>query len=192
MGIGALRETLVIQANTPLTVAVSTLTRTSVTATVTTTSNHGYLTGDYIQIAGATPDGYNGRWKATVTGATTFTYAVPNTLTTPATGTITAVYGSDAQGGRRIGWTTLRTAPAGIPAQLLPLRAWERLQAQALQAQLDYRFRIRSRVDLTPQMRALWQPSWPPGAPTHTLEIHGILPDGDGRTFQLLEVGELT
>jgi hypothetical protein len=40
-------------------------------------------------------------------------------------------------------------------------------------------------------MRALWTPQWPAGGPQHTLEIHGIVPDGDGRVYQILECGEI-
>jgi hypothetical protein len=69
---------------------VTTITRTSTTATVTMALAHGYTTGNSILIAGATPAGYNGTFIITVTGANTFTYPVPNTLATPATGTITA------------------------------------------------------------------------------------------------------
>ena len=112
-------------------------------------------------------------------------------LTTPATGTIIATYHTDAQGGRKIGWTTLHTAPNGIWAELIPVRTWERLQAQALQSQIDYRFRVRSRTDITSQMRAIWLPSWVIDAPTHTLEIHGVLPEGRGQRFMLLDMGEL-
>jgi head-tail adaptor len=191
MPIGALREKLTIQENAPDALTVSSLTRSSTTATATTAVAHGYTSGDFVRIAGATPAGYNGTWKITVTGATTFTFTVVNTLATPATGTITATYVSDAQGGRKIGWATLATAPAGIWAELVAQRAFERLQAQALSQQIDYRFRVRTRMDITAEMRALWRPSWQPTADVHTLEIRGVVPDGDGRTWMLLETGEL-
>ena len=70
---------------------VTSLTRTGTTATVSTAPiAHGWITGEVIAIAGASPAGYNGNHAITVTGANTFTYTVANTLTTPATGTITA------------------------------------------------------------------------------------------------------
>lgn len=72
------------------TLAVTSITRSGTTATVTTTTNHGLVTNNWVTIAGAVPPGYNGIWQVTVTGATTFTYTVSNVLTTPATGTITA------------------------------------------------------------------------------------------------------
>jgi hypothetical protein len=70
-------------------VNVSTITRTGVTATVTTATAHGLATGDVALIAGATQGDYNGSFVVTVTGATTFTYDVANSPVTPATGTIT-------------------------------------------------------------------------------------------------------
>jgi head-tail adaptor len=189
--IGNLRERLTIQENLSEPISVTTLTRVSTTATATTAAAHGYLTGEYVRLAGATPAGYNGLWKITVTGVSTFTFTVVNTLASPATGTITALYFSDASGGRKIGWATLATAPTGIWAEFLPQRASERLQAQALSSAIDYRFRVRTRPDLTPQQRALWAPSWQASAAVHTLEIHGVLPENDGRGWMILETGEL-
>ena len=73
--------------------AVSSITRSSSTATVTTSSSHGYSTGDWIEIAGAGEGSYNGIFQITKTGAATLTYAVPGTPSTPASGTITARIG---------------------------------------------------------------------------------------------------
>jgi head-tail adaptor len=185
MGYGNLREWLTIQVNDPPVLSVTSLTRASATATAQTATAHEYTTGDYVTIAGATPTGYNGKWKITVTGPTTFTYACNATLATPATGTITVVYVSDAQGGHEIGWTLYRT----IAAEMLPVGATERLQAEALHSRLEYRFRIHA-IDaggITAEMRAQWTPQWPPAQPMQTLEIHGVVPDGDGRQFTLLE-----
>ena len=71
--------------------SVSSITRSSSTATVTTAASHGYSTDDWITIAGASQSGYNGTFQITKTAATTFTYGL-GTLTpsTPASGTITA------------------------------------------------------------------------------------------------------
>jgi len=65
--------------------ALASLTQTAGTATATTSAPHGYSTGDYINIEGATPDNYNGDFKITVTGPTTFTYTCDSTLASPAT-----------------------------------------------------------------------------------------------------------
>jgi len=74
--------------------SVSSVTRSSSTATVTTASSHGYSTDDWITIAGAGESGYNGSFKITSTGATTFTYSLASlTPSTPASGTITARLG---------------------------------------------------------------------------------------------------
>lgn len=61
--------------------------------TVTTTAPHGWTTALVfpVVIAGCTPDGYNGTFTATVTGASTFTYplvANPGSITTAGTVTI--------------------------------------------------------------------------------------------------------
>lgn len=69
----------------------SSLTQSAGTATFTATAAHNAITGDIITILGATPSGYNLTASITVTGATTFTYPVDSTLTSPATGTITAI-----------------------------------------------------------------------------------------------------
>jgi len=182
-----LRERLTLQENVPAPVAVTAITRVTTVATVTTATPHGATTGDFWTIAGATVSGFNGNKQVTVTGPSSFTYPVIGTLVTPAVGTITATYFSAAGGGHVIGWETLDT----IWAELLPVRAMERIQAQALQAELDYRFRVHTRPDLTHEMRALWTPQWPPGSPLHTLEIHGIVPDGDARQYLILELGEI-
>lgn len=71
-------------------IAVTSVTRSATTATVTTTANHGLSTGNWVTMVGASPDGYNGIVQITVTGLATFTYTVDGGLTTPATGTITA------------------------------------------------------------------------------------------------------
>lgn len=78
--------------------AITSITRTSNTATVTTTGSHGFVTGDYIAISGANESDYNGNFYITVTSGTTFTYTVANTPTTPATGTISSEKAS-------AGWT---------------------------------------------------------------------------------------
>lgn len=71
-------------------VSVVTLTQTANVATATTIAAHGYTTGDVILIAGATLAAYNGSFTITVTGATTFTYAVSGSPVSPAVGTILA------------------------------------------------------------------------------------------------------
>lgn len=68
---------------------VTSLTRTSTTATVTVTG-HGYTTGDSVTIGGSTPLGYNGVHTITVIDPNTFTFITDSALTTPATGSITA------------------------------------------------------------------------------------------------------
>lgn len=73
-----------------LTKSVSSLTSSSTTATCTTSTAHGFSSGDSITIIGAAQSGYNGTFTITSTGANTFTYTVAAGLVSPATGTITA------------------------------------------------------------------------------------------------------
>jgi hypothetical protein len=83
----------IVDAKTPVyqkkSIAV-TITRNSTTATATTTDSHDLSTGNHVTIAGATPAGYNLTAAVTVVTPTTFTYTVNGSLTTPATGNITA------------------------------------------------------------------------------------------------------
>jgi SPP1 family predicted phage head-tail adaptor len=183
-----LRETLVIQDGAPDPVAVTSLTRASLTATVQTATPHGLTNGDFVTITGAVPAGYNGKRKATVTGASSFTFPVTDgALATPATGTITATYATNAQGQVIADWDDVAT----IFGEQLPVRASERLAAQAIQTTLDYRFRVHVRGDLNTRMRVRWTPQWPPDSVEHLLEIHGIAPEEDGQQFMILDCGEV-
>jgi hypothetical protein len=67
---------------------VSSLTRSGSTATLTTSTPHGFTTGQKVVISGAAQTDYNGAFTVTVTGPTTFTFTVAGSPVTPATGTI--------------------------------------------------------------------------------------------------------
>lgn len=69
--------------------AITSISRSVNTATVTTTAPHGLATGQWVTVAGATQYDYNIVAQITVTGASTYTYTVSNTPVTPATGTMT-------------------------------------------------------------------------------------------------------
>lgn len=72
------------------TLDVASITRTGPIATVTTTTPHGLETGQAVEISGATPSGYNTVAKCLVLSSNTFAYVVPSSLSSPATGAITA------------------------------------------------------------------------------------------------------
>lgn len=182
-----MRERLVIQTATPLTLTLASLVRSGTVATATTASAHGYATDDYVTLSGATPVGYNGKVKVTVTGATTFTCTVDGSLATPATGTIQALYTSDAEAGRRRAWTTIAT----VFAEDMPMRTSERLQLAAIQSGVTSRFRIYRRDDVLAKARALWTPTWPPQSAERTLRVVGVLPDPDDIRFMLLNCEEV-
>lgn len=95
---------------------------------------------------------------------------------------------ADSHGGRSVVWGVLDT----MSAALLPIRASERLQAQAIQAQLDYRFRVHARSDLDSTMRVSWRPSWASVSTPKTLEVHGVLPDAkEPERYLWLDCGEV-
>jgi hypothetical protein len=75
--------------------AISSITRVTTTATLTTATPHGLVTGQLVTIAGATPAAYNvASASITVTGASTFTYTMasdPGASASPV-GTLTIVY----------------------------------------------------------------------------------------------------
>lgn len=71
------------------TASVSSISRSGGTATVTTATAHGLNAGNSTTIAGANETDYNGTFVVTVVSSLVFTYTVPNTPATPATGTIT-------------------------------------------------------------------------------------------------------
>lgn len=183
-----LPERLLVQRNDPPSLSVSSLTRSSTTATCTTAVAHGYLATDYVTFSGSLISGWNAKFKiVTVPTTTTFTFTCSGSLTTPATGTILVVYTSNASGGIGSNGAVYRTLDT-IPAEMIPLSATERLQIQAVQSSVTYRFRVRARADLEPTMRVLWAPSWINGEARKTLEITGILPVD--RQFQFIEASE--
>jgi hypothetical protein len=75
---------------------VTSITRSSTTATVTATA-HGFTTGDQVNIRGAAETDYNGDFIVTVTDANIFTYTVSGSPATPATGTIIANNGPEVR-----------------------------------------------------------------------------------------------
>jgi hypothetical protein len=105
--------------------SVSSITRAGSTATATTATPHGYVTGQSVTIAGATQGAYNGTFVITVTSATTFTYTVAGTPTSPAGGTKTVSTGTNnrfsfSSNGVRdftLNWTNAATTLAGVMRQ---------------------------------------------------------------------------
>jgi hypothetical protein len=88
--------------------AISGITRSGATATVTAT-NHGFKTGDVVNIVGATQSEYNGDVTVLATPtASTFTYAVSGTPVTPATA-------ASAVDGMAAGLALKRATRAGEP-----------------------------------------------------------------------------
>jgi len=59
--------------------AISTITRVTTTATLTTATDHGLSTGTFITVSGAIPTAFNGTYSITVTGVNTFEYVMAST-----------------------------------------------------------------------------------------------------------------
>ena len=79
---------------------ISTITRGgtgNLTATLTTASAHGLVTGNRVTVSGATPSQFNGTYAITVTGVSTFTYtmatAPANNATVVGTYTVSGITG---------------------------------------------------------------------------------------------------
>jgi len=69
--------------------AITSITSSSTTATVTTTAVHNLVSGQQVTIAGSLNPEYNGTYTVTVTTTTAFTYTFAGSATSPATGTKT-------------------------------------------------------------------------------------------------------
>lgn len=82
--------------------AVSGITRSSQTATVTTATAHELTTGDYMTISGAVQAEYNITAAVTVISPTIFTYTVAGSPATPATGTLLLTRGGVTQNSYRV------------------------------------------------------------------------------------------
>ena len=80
-------------ATTTTAATISTITKSGTTATLTTATAHGLITGNRVTISGASSSEYNGTYVITVTGANTFTYTMATTPAANATvvGTYTVI-----------------------------------------------------------------------------------------------------
>jgi len=86
---GNLYTTLADATIASIVTSISNLTRVGTTVTAVTSSAHGLASNIEATIAGAVETDYNGTFTITVLDATTFTYEITGSPTTPATGTIT-------------------------------------------------------------------------------------------------------
>lgn len=91
------RSVIVIGGGSPTLIgeqlAVTSITWSGGTATVTTTAAHKLTSLQDVAIRGASPAGYNGEFSITATANNTFTYTVADPGSSPATGTIYAITG---------------------------------------------------------------------------------------------------
>lgn len=82
-----------------------------------------------------------------------------------------------------VSWDTWASLPSGCWAQVVPLSATERMQAQALNSNAAYRVIVRYVSGLTPAMRAVWD--------SKTLQIHGVTKINGRDEFLELACGEI-
>lgn len=192
--IGKLREPITVQENDPPVLSVVSITRSSTTATCTTTLAHGFLATDYVTISGCdgATTGYNAKWKiVSVPTTTTFTFTCSGAFPTPATGTITVVYTSNAAGGQGANGSLWRTLSTDY-GEYIPLKSWESLQLRALQSDTTGRFRVHADAKWNETLRLTWVPSWPSGSARKTLTITGVIRDPDDLAYQILDVAEVS
>ena len=76
-------------ANRSATQSVTSITRVGTTATMTTPAAHGYIVGDFIEVAGAAQAQYNGTQRVLTATSTTLTYAMTADPGASASGTLT-------------------------------------------------------------------------------------------------------
>lgn len=178
MPAGERRHRITFQTLDPVALAVSSVTRAGSTATVVTTTAHGYATDDRVSIAGATPAAYNGTVVITVLSTTSFSYTVSGNPSTPATGTITATYVSDRLGAPRRVWRDLFV---GVRASKLALSGRERIAAGGTTSEATHEFGILYRSDVTTKLRVVES-----GVP---YEVEAVLDrKGDKRELAVLAV----
>lgn len=88
-GVQSLRLMLTNSGSSGSTVSFTSLSQVSGTATATTASAHGLSSGDTISVSGAAPNGYNVTAVITLIDATSFSYPVAVSASSPATGAST-------------------------------------------------------------------------------------------------------
>jgi len=61
-----------------------------------------------------------------------------------------------------------------------------------VQSDVIYRFRVRNRNDLTPEMRVQWTPRWPARATTQTLVINGVIQADASMAYLTLDLAAVS
>jgi hypothetical protein len=115
---------------------VTSITSASTTATVTC-SLHSFANGQTVRIDGASPSGYNGTYTIAYVDQNTFTYTLPASIATAATGTITAEGATEyaaksvTSGGITVSTTT---ATVNLTAHGYPVGATVRIEGSTTPA----------------------------------------------------------
>lgn len=113
--------------------AVTTMTWSTAVVTVTTTTPHGWMNGDTVEIVvtGVTPTGYNGTYAATITGASTLTYPL---VSNPGVVTVQGVVTDEDVTELNQMNTTFWAQGNSVPAYVLELGASEGTPAEGIVA----------------------------------------------------------
>lgn len=126
-------------------IGVTSITRNGSTVTVTTSADHGYVTGKTITIAGALQTDYNGSYTITVTASNEFTYTIATTPVTPATGSITSRYTAEENG---LVYLTSQTNPAQNGYYVTRSIVWADLYL-ASTSNKDIRVKTNNNIDIS-------------------------------------------
>jgi len=126
-------------------IGVTSITRIGSTVTVTTSADHGYVTGKTITIAGALQTDYNGSYTITVTASNEFTYTIATTPVTPATGSITSRYTAEENG---LVYLTSQTNPDQNGYYVTRSIVWADLYL-ASTSNKDIRVKTNSNIDIS-------------------------------------------
>jgi hypothetical protein len=141
------------------TASVSSITRASTTATVTTSTAHGLSNGFWVKISGATQPEYNGNFQITVTGTTTFTYTVTGSPATPATGTILFAQLKlplKWDGNQSHAWTTVSYGTISSPLIYMPTSGFGLIQSDRALLQYGRNTAIMSFIDNVEQYDTIY------------------------------------
>lgn len=119
--------------STGVTQAITSITSSGTTATVTTSAAHGYSTSNSVAIAGASVGGFNGTYTITVLTSTTFTYTLAASLSNASAST--SQYYPNPNGYVSADGIVLTVGSINYPLKLVSSEyLWEQLNAVLLQA----------------------------------------------------------
>ena len=159
------------------------------TATATTATAHGFITGEQVTIAGASPSQYDGTFIITVTGVNTFTYTMTSSPGSNASGTMTATPGVPTNG-NYIGAVRVLSPTAHAYTGPITLTQTTRIRARVLNgttwSALNDAWFINATAVASASNLAITEINYNPVGPT-AAEL-AINPGFKGNDFQFMEL----